>query len=465
MTTMVEAPAESPAESMAESAAHVGPVEELERRGQELCGVASAATAALVGVIAEAIQGGHWQGAGMRSVEHWAGLRFGLCGSRARRLVGAARALADLPEIRGAFGSGELTEDHVAEIARAGVGPVHDREVLEIARHGSVSQLRHALSSLPAAPAEPAEPAEQADAGGQDGTPDEVAPAPARRAPRARLVFGDREDGTWGLQITGADPDEGALVHAALRAARGRLFRLRHGRDADAALETDVSWYDAFVFLARSGLDALDPATAGGPTGGAAGAERRPSERYLVNIHLPGDNPGSARIHLGAILPEHLRQGAGCDAWVRTWVTDAGGNVNLGRTRRVVDTKLRTVIEHRDGGCRVPGCDAGGWLVIHHIRHWEHGGPTDTANLLALCPAHHRAVHRNEIRIDGDADRELRITDSLGRPIGPGHPRPPREPPSQAARRLGVPEPAWRNRSGEPAQWRWLAWSEHPSPN
>ena len=40
-------------------------------------------------------------------------------------------------------------------------------------------------------------------------------------------------------------------------------------------------------------------------------------------------------------------------------------------------------------GCRVPfeRCD------IHHIRYWEHGGPSDEANFLPLCSKHHHAAH------------------------------------------------------------------------
>jgi hypothetical protein len=410
----------------------------------------AAAAGELVGLIAEALEHGFWCGDGdFRSPEHWAAIRFGLGPARARRLVAAARGLVDLPEVRAAFVAGELTEDHVAEIVRAEVTPQHDAEVLNIARHATVTQLRTALSLLPPPPAPPAEP----DA---DSDEPEAAPEPAPE-PVARVGFGDREDGTWGLHASGLNPLDGALVDKALQAARNQLFRLRHGPDADPKRVGEVSWADALVHLARVGLDALDPAR--------SSEDRRPGERYLINVHLRAEEPDRARIHLGSVLPAHLCREAACDALVRAWVTDQLGNVGLGRTARVVDPKLRTVIEHRDGGCRVPGCGATRWVVIHHIWHWEDNGPTESWNLVALCPEHHRAVHRGDLIITGNADLpgDLSITNRHGRPLAATPPNPPEVPPDQAAAAAGL-TPSYRARSGERGSWYWLSWSEHPTP-
>jgi hypothetical protein len=424
---------------------------ELEGEGASLAGILAAAAGELVGLIGEALEHGYWCGDGdFRSPEHWAAIRFGLGPARARRLVAAARGLGDLPACRAAFVVGELTEDHVAEIVRAEVSAHHDAEVLNIARHATVTQLRTALSLLPPPPAPPdPEPdTEEPDAASE--------PAPE---PVARVGFGEREDGTWGLAASGLNPLDGSLVDKALQMARNALFRLRHGPDADPKRVTEVTWADALVHLARVGLDALDPDR-------QAGTDRRPGERYLINIHVRAEEPDRARIHLGSILPAHLCREAACDALVRAWVTDQLGNVGLGRTARVVDPKLRTVIEHRDGGCRVPGCGATRWVVIHHIWHWEDQGPTETWNLVALCPEHHRAVHRGDLVISGSPDLpgDLVFSNRHGRPLRATPPNPPGAPPGQAAEAAGL-HPSYRPRTGERAQWHWLTWSEHPTPS
>jgi predicted restriction endonuclease len=54
---------------------------------------------------------------------------------------------------------------------------------------------------------------------------------------------------------------------------------------------------------------------------------------------------------------------------------------------------LRRLVEERDRHCTHPGCTATEFLDIHHVIPWEHGGPTDLANLALLCGHHHRWLH------------------------------------------------------------------------
>ncbi|HEX2374877.1 MAG TPA: HNH endonuclease signature motif containing protein [Actinomycetota bacterium] len=51
-----------------------------------------------------------------------------------------------------------------------------------------------------------------------------------------------------------------------------------------------------------------------------------------------------------------------------------------------------------------------GWCEAHHVRHWLHGGPTDLANLVLLCRAHHRAVHEGGWRLARGPDGRLTAT-------------------------------------------------------
>ena len=79
-----------------------------------------------------------------------------------------------------------------------------------------------------------------------------------------------------------------------------------------------------------------------------------------------------------------------------------------GRATRLINRRLRRALEHRDRTCVVPGCGATRGLHAHHIRHWEDGGPTELANLVLLCPYHHRLHHRGVITITGPAHRAHR---------------------------------------------------------
>ncbi len=83
---------------------------------------------------------------------------------------------------------------------------------------------------------------------------------------------------------------------------------------------------------------------------------------------------------------------------------------------------------------------------------------------MAACHHDHALIHAGKIRITGNPDRPetLVITDDHGSPIGPSPPTPPDGPPGEGARRLGIPEPDWRIRSGEPADWKCVWWHQHP---
>jgi hypothetical protein len=111
----------------------------------------------------------------------------------------------------------------------------------------------------------------------------------------------------------------------------------------------------------------------------------------------------------------------------------------------------------------VPGAGCTGRLLhIHHVWHWEDGGPTDTANLIAICAAHHRLHHRGELGIEAtDADRSdgIVFTTPLGCPLDSAiRPVPP--PPGAT----GPPVAPYEHPLGERLQANWVAFAP-PSPN
>ena len=282
-----------------------------------------------------------------------------------------------------------------------------------LARHATVSQLARTLRSYTWA----------GPAAGTEGEPEEGEPR--------RVSFGFTDEGAWRLSAL-LPPDEGAVVERALHVARQSL-----------AEEGDQpTWADALVGVAERCL--------------GEGATARPHrDRHVVLIHMEVTDHGpAAHLHLGPVLPDAIRRHLGCDGRVRV-VTEANGTpLNVGRAQRIVPERTRVTVEDRDRGCRVPGCERTRWLHVHHVVHWEDGGPTDTANLVALCARHHRLHHLGQLGIEGDADAAdgVVFTDSKGRRLtGAGRPAPPGD--------LTVTG-TWVHPSGERLDPRWVHFSE-----
>jgi Domain of unknown function (DUF222)/HNH endonuclease len=421
----------------------------LEQRVAETVGLLNVVTAELVGLIGEALRTGGWEGFGIRSPEHWVVWRCGASPTRARRLVGLARALEGLPRSAALFEAGSLSEDQAAVIVRH-TDADHDRQVAELAPSLTVPQLGRVLPSLPRA-----EPDGPSDDPSDDDHSDDSPTGPESQSRRAvRFAYGD--DGMWWCSVR-LRSDEGALVQKALEVARDQGFRARHPsrRDGDPGDPGDVSWADGLLRLVQEGLDALDRHT--------TAASRPPGERTQVILHLDADRQAPPRLHLGPVLPTAVADYLSCDTTVRYLLLRHGQPLAMGRRERTVGPRLRAVVEHRDGGCRVLGCDQARWLHIHHLVHWSHGGRTDPRNLLALCALHHRMVHRGLLTIDGDpADPAgLTFTDHRGRHLEPAPPHPPTPdtPTTEAARRHGVPPPNWQHPPGEPLNPRWISWN------
>jgi Domain of unknown function (DUF222) len=129
---------------------------DLETRIADVCGVLNAAHAQLVTLIAEAVETGVWDVAGIRGPQHWVAWKTGFSPARAKQIVHIATRSVDLPVTMNAFMDGELAIDQVAVVAK--YVPAHnDAEATELAKHATVMQLSRSLASYwkgvkPAAP-------------------------------------------------------------------------------------------------------------------------------------------------------------------------------------------------------------------------------------------------------------------------------------------------------------------------
>jgi len=132
----------------------------------------------------------------------------------------------------------------------------------------------------------------------------------------------------------------------------------------------------------------------------ASGGER-PQLVVTLDYDRLAAGLGSGTLTRGEeITPSAIRRLA-CDAGIIPAVLGTRGQVlDLGRSARTASPAQRRALTLRDGGCAFPGCDRPpGWTQAHHLQYWEHFGPTDLENLVALCGFHHRLVHEENWEI------------------------------------------------------------------
>jgi hypothetical protein len=136
--------------------------------------------------------------------------------------------------------------------------------------------------------------------------------------------------------------------------------------------------------------------------------------------------------------PEHVPAGTfrriACDASRVVMIHDDAGRIlDVGRRTRAISPALRRALEHRDGGCRFPGCGIR-FCDAHHVEHWADGGDTKLDNLVLLCRLHHRAVHEQGYSVELGPDGSVGFRDPFRREVPDVPPLPPLpEPPVSAA--------------------------------
>src|SRR5437773_8719822 len=155
-----------------------------------------------------------------------------------------------------------------------------------------------------------------------------------------------------------------------------------------------------------------------------------PGERYQVVVHVDAavladpDQPGQSVLEGGTHVSAETSRRLACDAGRVVMRHDEDGRlVEVGARTRTIPPALRRALQHRDRGCRFPGCG----LRLgegHHVRHWAAGGPTTLTNLALLCRRHHRSVHEEgyEVAPQPDGALEFRRPDGRVLPDVPSAP-------------------------------------------
>ena len=433
-----------------------------EARLAEIAGVLHAAEGAMVTLIADAIDGDMWFGFGVHSPVHWLAWKSGMAKRRAKAVVQIAKRRSEIPVAVEALVRGELSLDQVRAIA-AHVPAEFDQAATELAHTMTVSQLERVLpryawydADEPPAEAPASSPtddptADPAEAPAEPSSDDRQEPLEENR--KASWYFDDRARGHLSANLPA---DEAMIFEAALAAARADLLAQRSAAAQPGEVVPWISEADVLMHLATHFL--------------AHGHQQHPGrERFLIHVHLEQHPDGTPvmRSHLGPVVPDVFRRFLTCDGDVRPVWEVHGKPISVGRTQRLVPERARRLIEQRDGGCVVPGCDRRRGLDVHHIRHWEDGGPTDTSNLCCLCRRHHRQHHLGQIRISGNPDEPagIIITNQFGRRLTSAPASvavDPNQPPEQAAAARDLPAPTYRPGSGERVMGRFIDMAPNP---
>jgi len=113
-----------------------------------------------------------------------------------------------------------------------------------------------------------------------------------------------------------------------------------------------------------------------------------------------GDGTGCETKDCGLLTPGVVRKIL-CDASVIPVVL--GGDslpLDIGQARRTAPWWIRKLLNIRDQGCVIPGCqNRPRYCDAHHIIHWLHGGKTSLENMCLLCARHHTMVHEGTIAL------------------------------------------------------------------
>jgi hypothetical protein len=346
-----------------------------------------------------------WSVDGSRSAAGWLVANVRAATGEAHHRVKVARQVAQMPLARKAWEQGQVSSRHVDALttvrksANADAAfSVFEPALLDVARKGrpedvaSVGrQWRDALD----------------DHLGRDGS---EKPASEREHERRHVNFSRSLEGSG--VVDGRFDVEGAEI---IDTALSRRYDQNH-RENDPRTPGQQR-ADAMVDIFQHYLDCQSRGT------------NRP---HLLLVADAASHAGEAvglceTISGYRLNPETVRRLA-CDAFIQRVVMNSEGvPLDMGRATRTFTPNQYRAIMLRDGGCRMPGCDAGpeDCQAHHALTAWEDGGLTNLGDGLAIChgAGHHRLIHEGGWTITGDPNGEVTFHDPHGNPQGTSRPR------------------------------------------
>jgi hypothetical protein len=302
----------------------------------------------------------------------------------AARITQVAKELDELPALDRALCSGELNFDQVAAASRHAT-PATDAELARLAIGKPPRQIAHTARTL--------NPPTIAD----DAT------LYTRRELRMRWIEDGRE-----LAISGRLP----LEHgAAFEQAIWNIAKTHRATDKKTGAEL-LAWpqytADALVALATHTSNSSD------------GANVKRSPVTLI-VHVSRDEPPFLE-GAGPISVETAERLA-CDAR-RLELEPHGRDLIHSRVKRCASYPQLRALHKRSRHCQYPGCTALRELDAHHLTPFALRARTEIAELILLCPRHHKLIHDHHIQTSGSGEKPIFKTES-GRAITANQPHAP----------------------------------------
>jgi hypothetical protein len=295
-----------------------------------------------------------WQDEGSVSAVQWLSWRCGLGSVAASEHIRVAQALRCLPTIGQALSSGAITWSKVRAVTRIAT-PTTETTWLNVAIDATAAQVEQIV----------------------------------RTQRRIKAADADHQEATRSLSWRQADDDGSLVITLRVPAVEGA---------AVIAAVQDHATPEAGVPIAARRADAMVELVLGPEI--ATPTVTIVTTADTVAPGQAGDNndgdgvPGSCATDTGIAIDPGTAAAAACDGPVITADPD-GTN----RQQRYPTTATRRLLALRDPTCRFPGCHHTGRREAHHLTHWIHGGSRHPDNLLLICAAHHRLVHRRNITL------------------------------------------------------------------
>ncbi len=309
-----------------------------------------------------------WKGQGAKSISEWLATETDCARYEAQSVVVLANQLQHLPVTQAALRSGTLSGTQAVEVARGAiVAPNTETQLLNLAKHATVRDLRDATNRVVA------------------GATDE--------AERHRQVHKSRylkswtdTDGSFNLKarMTVAN---GALVMAALKPMQEEIFK--QARKSGAHERPEAYAADALMALCEK-ASASD-------SGAGASVTKTSRPNAVMHIRVDIDALKRGRTEHGEIceiagvgpIPVATATEYLGEAFLKLLVMDGTEIRTIAHMGRAIPAKLRTAVEERDRVCQVPTCDMTMGLEIDHIVPFAEGGAASLENLVRLCKRHH----------------------------------------------------------------------------